>query len=332
MKHFHSIAAVILATAICACSSQIVNVPISPYVDMNFKQRHVRRVAVLPFIIPEYLSYREGAEAASIEITNRFIESLAAAGIYQIADGDAVKESVKHTFANPRDWIIQGTRTEAVRIGRELEADAVIYGVVKKYFQGNLSDSEVEMEVDCVEITSMLTVWRVREILIGKGGSKYLNESGLSIPPARLSEIAADDTVQKVRRINELGGPIDVVSISNRKAWGYGVMASGIALTGTSAYFYYQSQAAYHDYKNATNSVDLDRNQKKVETYDQYWQFLGGAGVLAVGTGLYLILTDHSVETRTGTLSLPYAHAEATLQPAVYGPGTPGILCAFSFR
>jgi len=314
-----------------ACSSQIVNVPINPYVDPDLQHQKIRRVAVLPFIIPEYLHYQEGAEAVSIEVTNSFIAELAALRLYSIADGDVVRSAIKRQFANPRDWIFQGTAHEAARIGMEVRADAVVFGVIKKYFQGNLTDSEFEIEINLVEVTSRLTVWRVREVLIGKGGKKYLNETPFSIPPARLAEVAAKDAVKKIRKIHEVGGPIEVVNVSYRKACGYGVLAGGFVLTAVGSYYYNEASVSYSRYKDADNETDLEKYRRQTKEYDQAWQILGGLGVAAIGGGLYLIFTDHTVEARTSSTGGALARRSLVVLPAVLGPETPGVVVGLRF-
>ncbi|MCZ7587100.1 MAG: hypothetical protein M5R36_29220 [Deltaproteobacteria bacterium] len=320
----------VLALLVCSCSSQIVNVPVNPYVDPGIRQKQIRRVAVLPFVVPDYLQFQEGAEAVSIEVTNAFMANLAAQGVYDLVEGDTVRAAIKRQFATARDWIFQGTRTEAARVGHEVAADAVVFGVIKKYFQGNLTDSEVELEINLVEVTGRVTVWRVREILIGKGGKKYLNETPLAVPPGVLAEVAAKDAAHKVRRIHEAGGAIEVVSVSHRKAWGYGVLAGGLVFTAAGAYYYAEADAAYENYKNADNDADLERYRRSVKENDQAWQILGGLGVAAVGGGLYLLLTDHTVESYTAKGS-PAPEPAFAVAPALLPGGAPGVALGVRF-
>ncbi|MBZ0270413.1 DUF3280 domain-containing protein [bacterium] len=313
------------------CASRIVNVPIDPYVDPDMGRHRVQRVAVMPFVIPEYLRDQGGAETVSIEMTNLYMEELAGEGVFALIPGEQVKEAMIRDVPNPVDWIYNGTVREAARIGRRVGADAVVYGEIKKYLSGNLSNSEIEVETTLVEVSTLTVIWRVREVIVGRGGKKLLNEPITSVPPSRLAEIAADDAAHKVRRIHEEQGPIRVVNVSPRKRAGYAVLAGGVVIGAASIYYIGKSDEAYDKYTSADNDADLSRYRRQTKEYDQTWQILGAAGLAAVGTGIYLVLTDHTVETRTAFDPAPKTpHLAAT--PAVMGDGAPGLRLGLTFR
>ncbi len=312
------ILAVAFLFILAGCSSQVVNVPINPYVDSEMAGRNVRRAAVMPFIIPSYMNGRDGGEAVSIEITNRFIAELSARGLYQIVDGDSVRGAIGRNYASPRDWIAKGDRMNAVHIAREVSADAVIIGTIKKYFQGNLTDSEVELEIECVDLAGTRTIWVIRELLVGKGGKSWLNETPFSIPPARLAELAVKDAADKAVRIRDEGGPINVTTLSPRKVGGSVLMAAGTVLTATGLYYYNEASKSYREYKDADSAATMASARNRTEDYDKAWQYIGGAGIAAFGGGLYLILTDHSAltserDTERKVVVLP------TATPDLYG-------------
>jgi hypothetical protein len=326
MKHGLKVFLVLILTTLSACASQIVKVPINPYVNPEAVRRNVRKVAVMPFVIPDYLDHHSRGEVVSIQITNRFIAELSSLGVYEVVDGREVQTALKRQYPNPRQWIFEGSKNDAIRVGAEVSADAVVYGVIRKYFQGNLTDSEVELDLHCIEVSSRQTIWNIRELIIGRGGKKYLNETPLSVPPSRLADIAVADAARSALKINEEKGPINLVSISHRQAWGYGVMASGVALTAAGSYFYNESEKAYSDYRHSETDRDLSENKQKTDDYDKAWQGLGGLGVAAVGTGLYLVLTDH-----TSVVAKNKSDRRLVIFPLAPSPGAWGAACIFRF-
>ncbi len=326
MKYGLKFLHIVICVLLCSCASQVVNVPINPYVNPEAVNHNTRKVAVLPFVIPDYLDHHDRGGVVSIQITNQLIGELASRGVYDVIDGREINTTIKRYYPNPGDWIFEGSKNDALRIGAEVSADAVVYGVIRKYFQGNLTDSEVELDIHCIEVSSRQTIWNLRELIIGRGGKKYLNETPFSIPPSRLAEIAVADAADKALKIHENKGPIEVTAISHRQAWGYGTMAAGVALTAAGLYYYNESEKAYHDYQQAESESDLDKYKNKTEDYDKAWQILGGVGVAAVGTGLYLVLTDHSFVTARKDDEKRFV-----IYPVSPKPGAYGAACIFRF-
>lgn len=317
-----------LAFALAGCSSQIVNVPINPYVDAALPSRRVAAVAVLPFVVPEYLQFKDGAEAVSVDTTNRFIEQIARDGVYRQVDGAKVRDAIAASYPTPRDWIFKGTQAEAARIARQVGADAAIFGRITKYIHGNLTDSEFEMEVTCVDTSGNVRLWTVRQTLIGRGGKRWLAEPDIAPSPAVLSEHAGVAAADQVKRIQQAGGPIDVVGSSHRRAWGYGVLAGGVFLTATGGYFFAMSEDSYSRYRDADTDVDLARYKKQTEEYDNAWQITGGLGVAAIGTGIYLILTDQTLRAADAEPAPRFAWSPGL----VTRDGAPGVVALWRFE
>lgn len=273
------------------CSSQIMRVPIDPYVTPDITSRYIKKVAVLPVVIPDYLA-GQGGESVSVEMTNQFMTELAGRRLYNLVGGDRVKKALQQVYGQPRDWLYQGTVAAAIRVGRELKVDGVVYGRVKRYLQANLSQSEVEIEFQLVEISSLETVWSVREMFIGRGGSPTLNEPVTSPTARRLSQAAVTGAAERVAEIYEHGGPFEVSNISTRQIWGYSLLSTGAVSTVVAGYYLTMSYNAYRHYQEADNPADLDRYQDNTEEYDRMWMIFGGAGAALLGTGAYLLLTD----------------------------------------
>jgi len=273
------------------CSSQIVRVPIDPYVSPDLPQRSINRVAVLPVVVPDYL-IGSGGETISVEITNQFIARMATQRLYNLVAGDRVSEALAHEYGNPRDWLVKGTIAGALKIGRQLQTDAVIYGHVKRYVQTNLAQSEVEIEFQLVDVNTMETVWSVRELMIGKGGSATLNEPVTSPPTRQLASRAVDGVAERVGQIYQEGGPIEVSTVSTRQIWGYSLLSAGAVSTVAAGYYFTMSYNAYRHYQDADSAADLSRYKDDTEQYDQMWMIFGGAGAALLGTGTYLLLTD----------------------------------------
>ncbi len=327
MKRALRIALCVAALALAGCSSQIVNVPINPYVDSALPSRRIGAVAVLPFVVPEYLQFKDGAEAVSVDATNRFIEELARDGVYRQVDGAKVRDAIAASYPTPRDWIFKGTQAEAARIARQVGADAAVFGRITKYIHGNLTDSEFEMEVTCVDTSGNVRLWTVRQTVIGRGGKRWLAEPDIAPSPAVLSEHASVAAADQVARIQAAGGPIDVVGTSHRRAWGYGVLAGGVVMTAAGGYFFAMSEDSYGRYRDADTDVDLARYKKQTEEYDNAWQITGGLGVAAIGTGLYLILTDQTMRSADAEPTRRFAWS-----PAMIAPDAQGVMAVWRFR
>jgi hypothetical protein len=173
----------------------------------------------------------------------------------------------------------------------------------------------------------MKRLWSIRQVMIGRGGKKALAESEFAPPPNELGRIAGVDAAHKVRRIYDEGGPIEVVAMSNRRAWGYGVLAGGITLTAAGGYFFSAAQDSYARYRDADTESDIARYQKQTEEYDKVWQYVGGAGVAAVGTGIYLVLTDQTVRRADARDVEP----RFAITPTVVGRGAQGLAWTWRF-
>ncbi len=328
MKIAIRFAALVIALALVGCSSQIVSVPINPYVDAGLPSRRIGAVAVLPFVVPEYLQFKDGAEAVSVDATNRFIEELARDGAYRQVDGAKVRDAIAASYPTPRDWIFKGTQADAARIARQVGADAAIFGRITKYIHGNLTDSEFEMEVTCVDTSGNLRLWTVRQTLIGRGGKRWLAEPDIAPSPEVLSEHASVAAADQVARIQLAGGPIDVVGTSHRRAWGYGVLAGGVFLTATGGYFFAMSEDSYSRYRDADTDVDLARYKKQTEEYDNAWQITGAVGVAAIGTGIYLILTDQTLRSADAEAGTKFVWSPGVVTKS----GAPGVVALWRFE
>ncbi len=292
--------AVTLSLAALGCGAQIIRVPIDPYAVQGLNGRGIKKVAVLPVVVPEYLR-GQGGEAISVDITNQFMTELATRRLYDLIAGDPVREALGKVFEAPQDWLYQGTSQEALKVGREVKADGVIFGVVRRYVQANLSQTEVEIEFQLVEVGSAETVWSVREYYIGRGGSPSQHDPVTSPATRLLAQHAVTGAAEHIGAIHAANGPIEVSTISNRQIWGYSLLSAGAITTVATGYYFTLSYNAYKGYQHAGSTADLSRFRHNTQQDDQMWMIFGGASVALLGTGTYLLLTDPAREFARAT-------------------------------
>jgi hypothetical protein len=317
----------LLIAVTSGCSMRMVEAPINPYVDPDVNRFSVSRVAVLPFVIPDYLEIAAGAEAISVEMTNRFIAEMTGRRLVPVMDSGQVKQAIADNYPSPRDWMFNGTMDEAVAVARSVQADGVVFGRVTKYIQGNLGDSEVEIELTMMDLATMSTIWSIRELVIGKGGPEVFTTSTEPALSARACSIhAIEGASEKVQKIYKTGGPIKVSTVSTRQVVGYSLVSVGAVSMATSAYYMSESLKYYKNYENASSDYDLARYREKTQQSDLMWQVWGGVGLVTLGTGVYLLVTDHK-RIAQGPVQ---KERRFVMAPTVH-PGGGGLTCLFRF-
>ncbi len=309
---------ILLLPAVLGCTSQIIRVPIDPFAVHDINSHYVKKVAVLPIVVPDYLR-GQGGEEISIDVTNQFLSELASRRMYNLVAGDAVRDALNVSYESPRDWVYQGTSSVAVRVGRQLKVDGVIFGVMRRYLQANLTQTEVEIEFQMVEVGSAETIWSVREYFIGRGGSPTLREPVTSPAASVLAQRAVAGAVGRVDEIYQANGPVEVSTISTRQIWGYSLLSAGAVSAVTTGYYFTMSYNAYQQYQDADSSADLVRYRNDTEEYDRMWMIFGGTSLVLLGTGTYLLLTDpaaefaRDTENSTRITLIPYVTPSAFL-------------------
>jgi len=328
LKAAKLISALIFASCVLAvtfgCATRAIRVPLDPYASPSLNHINISQVAVLPFVIPEYLEFREGGEKISIDLTNTFIAELQQARLFGLTDSKRIKDTLDNSFSSAKDWIYKGTQTDAAAVGRAVGADAVVFGVIKRYLSGTLVDSEVELELKLIFVSSNSTLWIVREDMLGKGGKQYLNEEPTTPSPEELSRLAIAGSVDTIKRIHQKGGPIKVSHVSTRKIWGYSALSAGVTSLAAGVYFFETANIAYVKYKSSDNDYDVAKYRSEVQNDDQMWMILGTVGLASLGTGIYLILTDHTSKVADEHSDHPKFCFMPTATPS--GPGVVTML------
>lgn len=330
MRFFARLSALsFLAVFAAGCSIHIQEAPITPYADPEVHRFSLQKVAVMPFVLPEYLQVDSGAETISIDMTNGFISEVAGRRLFNMMDGQKVKEGISDAFPRARDWLFSGTVQDAIRISREIGADAVVFGKVRKYFEGNLSDSEVELEVTMIEISTRTTVWSIRELITGKGGLELTGPAMKPTVSARTcSLVAAKNVAEKAGRIYAKGGPIKVHATSPKKIAGFTTIAVSAVSLSVSAYYLAESQKLFEAYQTSENDSDRARLKAMTTEADLMWQIFGGVGLAALGTGIYLLVTDYQKIALSHPPTLP--ERQFVIAPNIR-PGGGGVTCLFRF-
>lgn len=315
----------ILAAVAGGCANRAMRVPLTPYVAGDVATRQINRVVVLPVVMPDYL-IGKGGEAVSVEITNRFMSELAGRRLFNLVGGQQVQDKIIEVHGNLQDWLFEGDLPTAIKIGRELKVDGVVFGVVRRYVQANVDQTEVEVQFDLVEIASLETVWSVRELMIGKGGPSR-GFGPVTTPTTReLSEKAVAGAAERVGQIYETGGPITVETGSTYSIWGYSLLTAGAIVTVTAGYFFIQSTQSYAKYQDANSSSDLARYRDETEDSDLAWMILTPVGASLVAGGLYLILSDPARQY----LTMDSGGARIAIAPTV-ARGRFGLGCVGEF-
>jgi Peptidoglycan-synthase activator LpoB len=315
----------LMLAATAGCSRQVIRAPLSPYVASDLTSRNIRRVAVLPVVVPNYMQ-STGGEVVSVEISNELMSKLASQRLFDLVGGAAVRDEMLADYGNMRDWIYDGNVVGAVKVGRELKADAVIFGRVLRYVQSNLSQSEFEVQFDLIEIASMETVWSVRELLIGKGGVPGRGGEVTTPSSRALSQQAVEGASERVAEIYAAGGPIEVSTVSQQQIWGYSLVTTGTVVTVAAGYYFALSVQAYQQYRESDSAAELARYRDDTEDFDQMWMILGPAGLGLLGVGTYLLLTDPARDLAT----IETENTRFTFAPAVTH-GALGLSCLGQF-
>ncbi|MDP8221965.1 MAG: hypothetical protein P9L99_01280 [Candidatus Lernaella stagnicola] len=319
---------IVLATwllAAAGCGRQVIRTPIDPYVASDLSTRQIKRVAVLPIIVPDYLRGK-GGEAVSVDLTNQLMADLAGDRLFDVVGGTVVTDALAEQYGRLQDWVFDGNIVGAVKIGRELKADGVVFGRVTRYIQSNLDQSEFEIRVELVEIASMETVWSIHELLIGKGAAPGYGEA-VTTPSAReLSNKGVRGAAERIGEVYEAGGPIEVSNISGRKIWGYSLLTAGAVTSVAAGYYLALSAQAYQKYQDADSAADLSQYQDDAEEYDQMWMILAPIGLGLLGGGTYLLLTDPARNYTT----IETDNTRLTFAPTVTTGGV-GLTCLGQF-
>jgi hypothetical protein len=261
----------------------------------------------------------------SVELTNRFISEMAARRLFDLVAGDQVTEAMTAVYGNPRDWIFDGTAAAAAKIGRELKVDGVVFGQIKRYVQTHLDQSEFEVEFELIEISTLETVWTVRELMIGKGGSPGRSDVVTSPTTRELSERAVTGAVERVGEIYAAGGSIKVSTTSAQTIWGYSLLTVGAVTTVGGVYYAAMATQAYRRYQSANTAADLARYKEDTDQYDQMWMILLPAGLAVTGGGVYLLVTDPARSYAAGLAPTRFAAAPLLL------PGGAALACYGQF-
>jgi len=310
------------------CSGRIVQAPISPYVDPDVGRFSLNNVAVLPFVVPEYMKVESGAENISIEITNLLISGLTAKRVFTLTPTGRLKSEIDKAYPSSRDWIFNGNLTDGIKIGKKANSDGVIFCRVRKYLQGNMMDSEVEIEITLVETSTSNTVWSIRELITGKGGPEVFVASTNPVATARACSISAiESTMEKIEKIHRTGGPIKVTKTSPKQITGYSLVSTGVICTGISGYYFSESLKYYKNYENASNDYDLARFREKTQQSDTMWQIWGGVGMVTLGAGIYLLVTDYQ-KIASGK---PSGIERRFVVAPRFSPKGAGVSCLFRF-
>lgn len=321
-------ALICLLLFICGCSGRIIQAPIEPYVNPDVNRFPLTKVAVMPFVVPSYMKMESGAENISIEMTNMLISGLSSKRVFGLMQTDLIKAEIDKVYPSSRDWIFNGNISDAVKIAKATQADGVIFCKVSKYLQGNMVDSEVEIEVILVETSTGNTIWSIRELVLGKGGPEVFVASTQPVATARACSISAiDSTLEKIEKIHRTGGPITVSKMSPKQITGYSLVSAGIVFTGISGYYFSESLKYYNNYENAGNDYDLAKFREKTQQSDTMWQIWGGVGVVTLGTGIYLLVTDYQ---KVASGKPPGIERRFAVTPRIT-PGGAGVSCMFRF-
>lgn len=316
---------VAVGLGLSACGGRIIRAPLSPYVAGDLRTRQVRRVAVLPTVVPDYLR-GQGGENVSVDLTNKFMSELARRRLFDLVGGAVVTDAMRATGGDLGRWLYEGNVAGAVKLGRELKVDAVVFGRVVRFVQANLARSEFEVQFELIEISSMETVWSVRELLVGEGGTAMKGEAVTSPTTRSLMDHAVAGAGERVGQVYEAGGPIEVSTVSGRQIWGYSLISAGAVTTVAAGYYLAMSAQAYRKYQDADSASELSRYRDDTEESDQMWMILGPVGLGLVGGGTYLLLTDPARKLA----SREAGGARFTFVP-VLAPGTIGVSCLGSF-
>ena len=239
-----AIAALACAAALAAgCAGQIRVEPIQPYVDPGIRSYSIRTVAVVPFVIPEYLGTLDGGNQVSVRMTNDLIRHLNGMASYHIISPVTVRDTIVEGIGPVNKWIYEGSLEQALAVAQQLQCDGVIYSRLTSYRQGNLIDSEVEVETSLIDTFSATTVWSIRENVRGKAGDEKLNQPVRAPSAELLSEQAVANVAKKIELVNRDGENVEVTYVSPRRVAGFTLLGVGVASTAVTAYSYYEGRA-----------------------------------------------------------------------------------------
>lgn len=275
-----------------SCASQIRVKPIRPYIDPGIRDYEIKTVAVLPFVIPDYLGYTNGGYQVSAAMTNDLVRKLSMLSTYHLVNSTDTTAALNEQVGPITEWIFQGDRQKALTTARALHCDAVIFAQLNTYRQGNLIDSEVDVEVTLMDVFSAATIWSIQEDVRGKSGRQSLGQTPRSPSAQHLANLAVEGVVDKIGKINKDGVNFKVRTVSSKKIVGYSVLATGVATTALTGYFYFEAERSFQEYKDADSPGRADSFKQKTQDFDTLWMVFGGLSVAALGTSAYLLMTD----------------------------------------
>ena len=280
------------------CSSQVRNDAAAPYKAPGAGETSIQTVAVLPFLLPDYVEpdmVDNGGSSLSIDVTNEFMLRLSSLGAYTIMDGRQVGPVLKAHSGTERDWLFRGDEQTAAAIGRDLGVEGVFFCRIKRYITSNLVDSEVCLEAVLLDCASGGIVYRVQSHMTGKQGNTRLKQA----PTVPSAEVLAHEAVMDLSaQISGLTGTKRIVhrhhTVSPRRIAGYSLLGAGAAAAGVSVYYYTEANKSYDEYRHTDDSQKLQDLKDTTEANDKVWQGLGLVSLGCLGTSAYLLLTDHS--------------------------------------
>jgi hypothetical protein len=214
-----------------------------------------------------------------------------------------VAQTLEQIAGPVSEWVFDGTRETALAVAKSMGVDAVVMPELRAYRQGNLIDSEVEIELALLDAFSATTVWSVRENVRGASGNSNLGQPVRAPGADRLAVVALEKAVATVEGISRKGEDFRVRTMTPKKAAGYSLLGVGVASLGVTGYFAYEAAAAYRDYKDATRAGEINDLKEKTQRFDTLALVFGGLSAAALGTGIYLLVTDepiHSMASDTG--------------------------------
>lgn len=178
-----AIALCTLALAACASGRR--------YQDKSMDFGSVRTVAVMPFV--NLTSSGTGNERVRDVFSNML---LATGAVYVLPSGEVARAASRTGVVVPAT----PTREEAMNLGKALNAEAVITGVLKEYGEvrsGNSSANAIAVSVQMIETQTGKVVWAASS---AKGGIGFWDRllGGGGEPMNKVTEDASRDLLEKL--------------------------------------------------------------------------------------------------------------------------------------
>jgi hypothetical protein len=177
----------LLATLLVACATG------RRYQDKAMDFASVRTVAVLPFV--NLTTAGNGNERVRDVFANMLLSSGA---MYVLPNGEVSRAASRAGVVVPAT----PTREEVVSLGKALNAEAVVTGVLKEYGElrsGNSSANAISVSVEMIETQTGKVVWAASST---KGGIGFWDRllGGGGEPMNKVTEEAVGDLLKKLFR------------------------------------------------------------------------------------------------------------------------------------